>query len=106
MTGLLRFARNDGTVAMAADQFQITPTDIVTFWREAGKDHWWSKDDAFDADIRARFLSIWEQAASGGLQDWRQSDDGLLALVIVLDQFPRNIFRNDARTYATDKLAR
>lgn len=85
---------------------RISPIDIVTFWREAGTDRWWKKDDTFDATIRARFLATWEQAARGGLQDWRASDDGLLALVIVLDQFPRNMFRNDARTYATDRLAR
>jgi uncharacterized protein (DUF924 family) len=85
---------------------KISPTDVVTFWRAAGKERWWNKDDAFDAEIRARFLKTWEQAAGGGLRDWRASDDGLLALVILLDQFPRNMFRNDARTYATDKLAR
>ncbi len=84
----------------------ISPADIIAFWREAGKDRWWKKDDAFDATIRARFLGLWERAQSGGLQDWRASDDGLLALTIVLDQFPRNMFRGDARTYATDALAR
>jgi uncharacterized protein (DUF924 family) len=84
----------------------IGPADIVTFWREAGQDRWWKKDDAFDAEIRARFLALWEEARSGGLQAWRSSDDGLLALVIVLDQFPRNMFRGDARTYASDALAR
>jgi uncharacterized protein (DUF924 family) len=84
----------------------ITPSDIVAFWREAGKERWWKKDDAFDAEIRARFLTLWDDARAGGLQAWRTSDDGLLALVIVLDQFPRNMFRNDARTYASDALAR
>jgi uncharacterized protein (DUF924 family) len=84
----------------------ISPADIITFWREAGNDRWWKKDDAFDAEVRARFLPLWEQARGGGLQAWRNSDDGLLALTIVLDQFPRNMFRNDARTYATDALAR
>ena len=85
---------------------QAAPTDIIAFWREAGKERWWKKDDAFDATIRSRFLSVWETARAGGLQDWRTSDDGLLALTIVLDQFPRNMFRGDARTYATDPLAR
>ena len=84
----------------------ITPADIVTFWREAGKERWWKKDDAFDAEIRARYLALWEEARAGGLSSWRASDDGLLGLVIVLDQFPRNMFRDDARTYATDPLAR
>jgi uncharacterized protein (DUF924 family) len=84
----------------------ISPVDIIAFWREAGNERWWKKDDAFDAAIRARFLGLWEEARSGGLSSWRLSDDGLLALVIVLDQFPRNMFRGDARTYATDALAR
>lgn len=85
---------------------QISPTDIITFWRNAGQDRWWKKDDAFDAEIRARFLALWDEARARGLQAWRTSDDGLLALTIVLDQFPRNMFRGDARTYATDALAR
>jgi uncharacterized protein (DUF924 family) len=84
----------------------ILPADIVAFWREAGADRWWTKNDAFDATIRSRFLGLWHEAAAGGLQDWRDSDEGTLALVIVLDQFPRNIFRGDPRTYATDALAR
>jgi uncharacterized protein (DUF924 family) len=85
---------------------KITPADIIRFWREAGPDRWWPKDDAFDATIKSRFLELWKQAAAGGLQDWRSSDEGMLALVIVLDQFPRNMFRGDPRTYATDALAR
>src|SRR5262249_16179973 len=84
----------------------ISPIDIITFWREAGYERWWKKDDAFDATVRARFLALWEDARAGGLQQWRMSDEGLLALTIVLDQFPRNMFRGDARTYATDALAR
>jgi len=84
----------------------ISPAEIVAFWRDAGTERWWKKDDAFDTGIRSRFLALWEHARDGGLSSWRTSDDGLLALVIVLDQFPRNMFRNDARTYATDALAR
>ncbi len=85
---------------------KISPAEIINFWREAGKERWWKKDDAFDATIRSRFLDLWERARAGGLSSWRASDDGLLALVIVLDQFPRNMFRGDPRTYATDALAR
>jgi uncharacterized protein (DUF924 family) len=84
----------------------ISPADIIAFWREADADRWWTKNDAFDATIRSRFLGLWNEAAAGGLQGWRDSDEGTLALVIVLDQFPRNMFRSDPRTYATDALAR
>ncbi|HET9584119.1 MAG TPA: DUF924 family protein [Bradyrhizobium sp.] len=85
---------------------QVTPAGIVTFWRDAGPDRWYTPDDAFDAEVRRRFLDLWRQAAAGGLSSWETSDDGALALVIVLDQFPRNMFRGDIRTYASDALAR
>ena len=85
---------------------QVTPADIVAFWRDAGPDRWYTPDDAFDAEVRRRFLDLWRQAAAGGLSSWETSDDGALALVIVLDQFPRNMFRGEPRTYATDTLAR
>ena len=84
----------------------ISPEQILSFWRNAGEKRWWTKDDAFDAEIQARFFQLWNEAAAGRLAHWQQSDDGALALVIVLDQFPRNMFRDDARTYASDALAR
>jgi len=83
----------------------ITPADIVAFWRAAGPERWFEKDDAFDAEIRRRFLSTWEVAAAGGLSGWEDNDEGALALILVLDQFPRNIFRDDPRAYATDAAA-
>lgn len=82
-----------------------TPADVLTFWREAGPDRWWKKDTAFDDTIRARFLSTWEAARDGKLSAWQNSDDGALALVIVLDQFPRNMFRNDPKMFSTDAKA-
>jgi uncharacterized protein (DUF924 family) len=84
----------------------IAPTDVVAFWREAGRDKWFNKSDAFDAEIRRRFLATHEAAAAGRLSGWETSPDGALALLLLLDQFPRNLFRGDARTYATDPLAR
>ncbi|WGS20029.1 MULTISPECIES: DUF924 family protein [unclassified Bradyrhizobium] len=83
-----------------------TAADVLAFWREAGRDRWYKRDDAFDPEIRNRSLATWEKAAAGGLSSWEASDDGALALTIVLDQFPRNMFRQDARTYASDALAR
>ena len=84
----------------------VTPAGILAFWRDAGPDHWYRRDDAFDAEVRRRFLGLWQRAAAGELSSWETSDDGALALVIVLDQFPRNMFRGDIRTYASDALAR
>ncbi|QPF85568.1 DUF924 domain-containing protein [Bradyrhizobium genosp. L] len=83
-----------------------TPADILAFWRAAGRDGWYKRNDAFDAEVRDRFLATWERAAAGELSSWEASDDGALALVIVLDQFPRNMFRGDARTFSSDPLAR
>ena len=84
----------------------VTPHDIITFWRSAGPDKWYAKDDAFDQELRDRFMDTWEAARDGKLGAWQESDDGALALLIVLDQFPRNMFRNDARAFSTDALAR
>src|SRR5258708_6062504 len=80
-------------------------SDIVTFWREAGADRWFAKDDAFDDDIRRRFLPIYEAAAAGTLAAWGQTAEGSLALLILLDQFPRNMFRGQALAFATDAMA-
>jgi uncharacterized protein (DUF924 family) len=83
-----------------------SPESVLAFWRAAGPDKWFEKDTAFDDDIRARFLETYEAAAAGRLADWEQTTEGALALTIVLDQFPRNMFRGDPRTYAADPLAR
>ena len=83
-----------------------TPGAVLAFWREAGPKKWYAKDNAFDDDVRARFLATYEAAAAGRLSDWEENPDGALALIITLDQFPRNMFRGDARTYAADPLAR
>ena len=83
-----------------------TPAAVLELWRTAGPDKWFTKDAAFDAEIRARFLAAWEAAASGQLATWEETAEGALALTIVLDQFPRNMFRGDARTYQEDARAR
>ena len=84
----------------------VTPAEILAFWRDAGPDRWYRRDDGFDAEVRRRFFGLWQRAAAGELSTWETSDDGALALVIVLDQFPRNMVRGDIRTYASDRLAR
>jgi len=82
------------------------PAEIVSFWREAGPDRWYDVDDAFDQTVRSRFLAIHEAAARGELAAWEDTGEDSLALVILLDQFPRNMFRNSARAFATDPSAR
>jgi uncharacterized protein (DUF924 family) len=83
-----------------------TADDVLAFWRAAGPQQWFTKDDTFDAEIRTRFLPIYEAAAAGALAEWEATPGGALALTIVLDQFPRNMFRNDPRAFAADAAAR
>jgi len=83
-----------------------SPAEVVAFWRNAGPKRWFSKDAGFDDDIRRRFLALHEAAATGRLSRWEATAEGALALLILLDQFPRNMFREQARAFASDPLAR
>jgi uncharacterized protein (DUF924 family) len=83
-----------------------TPAEIVTFWREAGPDKWFASEHEFDLIVRSRFFAVYEAAAGGRLAAWQESSEGALALVLLLDQFPRNMFRGDARAFATDAMVR
>jgi uncharacterized protein (DUF924 family) len=80
--------------------------EVLEFWRSAGPEKWFHKDAAFDESIRTNFLATYEAAAAGRLAGWEKLPEDALALVIVLDQFPRNMFRGDARAFAADRLAR
>ena len=82
-----------------------TSTEVVAFWREAGPDRWFTRDDAFDALCRERFILTYEAAARGDLNEWELEPEGALAVVLLLDQFPRNMFRGTRRVYATDAAA-
>jgi uncharacterized protein (DUF924 family) len=79
---------------------------LVGFWRDAGPGLWFAKDPAFDRRFRDRFLPLYEAAAQGALTEWSATAEGALALVLLLDQFPRNAFRGTPRMYATDESAR
>jgi uncharacterized protein (DUF924 family) len=82
------------------------PDALLDFWRDAGPQRWFRRDDAFDARFRDRFLPAHEAAAAGQLEGWGATAQGALALVLLLDQFPRNAFRGSPRMYATDAQAR
>jgi len=84
----------------------VAPAEVIAFWRDAGPKKWFKKDPAFDAEIKARFLATYEAAAGGKLGAWEANADCALALVIVLDQFSRNMFRKNAKAFAADPLAR
>ncbi|HVI57892.1 MAG TPA: DUF924 family protein [Luteimonas sp.] len=79
---------------------------VLDFWREAGPRKWFARDAAFDARFRAGFLEAHFAASRRELEPWMDDADGALALVLLLDQFPRNCFRDSAHAYATDPLAR
>lgn len=83
-----------------------TDREIVEFWEAAGPQRWFSKDEAFDAEIRERFGETYRAAAAGRLDDWELTPQGALALLILLDQFPRNMFRGTKDVYRTDAPAR
>ena len=91
-----------------------TPGEILGFWfgheGEEGygefREVWFTKDPAFDREIRDRFEPVYEEAAAGNLDHWKDETRSCLALTIVLDQLPRNMYRGDARMYATDEKAR
>jgi len=82
-----------------------TAASVLAFWREAGPKKWFRKDPGFDAEFRERFLTGHEAAARGDLDDWSATADGTLALLVLLDQFPRNAFRGSERMFATDAKA-
>jgi uncharacterized protein (DUF924 family) len=88
-----------------ADDNAATPAEILSFWREAGRDRWYEKDNDFDAEVRRRYLGLWRKADADELRSWEASDEGALALTIVLDQFPRNMFRGTAQALASDAKA-
>jgi uncharacterized protein (DUF924 family) len=82
-----------------------TAETVVDFWRDAGPERWFKKDMAFDTLFRERFLPLHFAAARRELDGWADTATGSLALMILLDQFPRNSFRGTAHMYATDPLA-
>jgi uncharacterized protein (DUF924 family) len=80
--------------------------DVVAFWRAAGPSMWFAKDPAFDARFRETFRGLYELAKRGDLRHWSATPESALALVLLLDQYPRNSFRGTARMYTTDAAAR
>jgi uncharacterized protein (DUF924 family) len=80
--------------------------EIVAFWFETLKpEDWYRKNPAIDAAITERFGATYEALKTGVPPDWIAEPKGMLAAIIVLDQFPRNMFRDDARAFATDQAA-
>ena len=84
----------------------VTPAQVVGYWRDAGPGKWFGRDEAFDGAFRERFETAHFAASRGEHDAWASTAEGALALLVLLDQFPRNCFRGSAHSYATDGLAR
>ena len=80
--------------------------EVAAFWRAAGPSRWFAKDEVFDAEFKSRFEAAHHAAAAGTLDAWAGEAEGALALLVLLDQFPRNAWRGSARMFATDARAR
>ena len=98
---------------MTATSDIVTHDSVLDFWfdRKPGavlqhRAVWFEKNDTFDAQIRERFAAAVETALAEGYADWTQTAEGALALLILLDQFPRNLFRGQAKAFAGDTRAR
>ena len=84
----------------------FSPGDILAFWySEPIRSRWFSSTPELDAEIRARYEQLWLEAAAGRLDDWKSIPEGCLALVIVLDQLPLNMFRGEAKSFSTEQQA-
>ncbi|WP_339759081.1 DUF924 family protein [uncultured Sulfitobacter sp.] len=84
----------------------IGPEEILKFWLDdAGEEKWYAVDDAFDQEIRDRFLTTWEDACDGKFSLWLTHPTGALAYIILTDQFPRNMFRGQGRAFSSDAVA-
>lgn len=83
-----------------------TPDTILEFWYTPPMaEHWFASTPAIDAAIVARFETVWVEAAAGNLKAWQETPEGCLALCIVLDQFPLNMYRRQARSFSTEQQA-
>lgn len=84
----------------------VTVDDVLKFWLdEVGPEGWYVAEDGLDQEIRDRFQSAWENATEGAYALWLTHANGSLAYIILMDQFPRNMFRGDPRSFATDANA-
>ena len=92
-------------VTYASDPEFPTSGDVLEFWFSAGPQKWFTRQDAFDDAIGDRFLTLHAKAANGGIDEWAMNPEGALALIIVLDQFSRNLYRTSPKAFATDEKA-
>lgn len=85
---------------------RIEPEDVLNFWfYEAGRERWFVEDRVLDQQLREKFLPLYERAMAGELKAWESTPEGTLGLLLLLDQFPRRMFRGTARAFEADEAA-
>ena len=84
----------------------ITPSDILDYWfSKKSKQFWFASTPQVDNEIKVRFERVWEKAADGEFSQWRETADGSVALIVILDQLPLNMFRSDPKGFQTESIA-
>ena len=109
VTNVATEAQSNPAVQMPMGQAAVATTQasqVIDFWKQAGPAMWFAKDAEFDRQFREKFLALHDAAMRGELQHWEAGANETLALLVLLDQFPRNAFRHTPRMYASDGLAR
>ena len=98
--------RSEGINFFTMNENSITPSDVLDYWfSEKSKQFWFASTPQVDYEIKVRFESVWEKAAEGEYSQWRETADGSVALIVILDQLPLNMFRSDPKGFQTESMA-
>ena len=98
--------RSEGINFFTMNENSITPSDVLDYWfSEKSKQFWFASTPQVDNEIKVRFENVWEKAAEGEYSQWRETADGSVALIVILDQLPLNMFRSDPKGFQTENMA-
>ena len=98
--------RSEGINFFTMNENSITPSDVLDYWfSEKSKQFWFASTPQVDNEIKIRFENVWEKAAEGEYSQWRETADGSVALIVILDQLPLNMFRSDPKGFQTENMA-
>ena len=98
--------RSEGINFFIMNENSITPSDVLDYWfSEKSKQFWFASTPQVDNEIKVRFESVWEKAAEGEYSQLRETADGSVALIVILDQLPLNMFRSDPKGFQTESMA-
>ena len=98
--------RSEGINFFTMNENSLTPSDVLDYWfSEKSKQFWFASTPQVDNEIKVRFEGVWEKAADGEFSQWRDTADGSVALIVILDQLPLNMFRSDPKGFQTENMA-